>query len=71
MTAQSWPQVLLLKMTDVSREALYAPLERAGMAELTIFIVSVTTFYTVSDRTILLIAGMSLQDTIKRKLINN
>lgn len=32
VTTQCWPQVFLLKMMDVSQEALYAPLERAGMA---------------------------------------
>lgn len=42
MTSQSWPQVLLLKMTDVSQEALSAPLERPGMADFRVFIVSVT-----------------------------
>lgn len=42
VTTQCWPQVLLLRVTDVSQEALYAPLERAGRAGLGIFIVSIT-----------------------------
>lgn len=42
VTSQSWPQVLLLKMTDVSQEALSAPLERPGMADFRISIVLVT-----------------------------
>lgn len=64
MKAQCWPQVLLLRMTDVSQEAPAAPLARAEMAELTVVIVSVTNV----ARTILLIASRSRQDANKREV---
>lgn len=53
---------------------MYAPLERAGVAELrisTIPVAKVTPFYTFSDTMILLIAGGSQRDTINRKLIGD